>query len=241
MRLLDEEKIADDTVGNCGKTAFAGVSSSNICVKNDRNDSVYVSNSVEELDEYAAYSMCWDDCKVEECSVALEVIAMLASSPQLSKKFDTACSRSCSGVSGRLRTVDVGKPNIVIKGFNDSQSVVKEVGFNEDDITEYFVDGMPPNLVLYCANDYVQGGAAVLFPDDGVVMRLTSEESASLREFVAKFRVSKRLTVKNRTYEVVDDIDDIDIAYASTNYFNTKVNVNTKEERVLYYWRDVEE
>lgn len=220
-------------VGNDGKTASAGVSSSNVCVSNVSNDSVnedivYVNDSVEELDEYAAYSVCWDDCKVEECSVALEVIAMLASSPQLSKKFDTACSRSCSGVSGRLRTVDVGTPNIVIKGFNDSESVVKEVGFNKDDITEYFVEGMPPNLVLYCANDYVQGGAAVLFPDDGVVLRLTTEESDGLRKFV-----EKNLTVKNRTYEVVDDNDDV--AYASTNYFNTKVNVNTKEERVLSY------
>lgn len=179
----------------------------------------------------ATYSMNWDDGTTEQCRLAIEIQAMLAVNSKVTEKFDTACSRCVSGVLGRIRAVDV-KHDIMITGFNDAQSPVTGVGTNKDDKTEYFVDGMPGNLALLCANDYVEKGAAILFHDDGVVVEMSRDELLALRDYVGKFPVVKKLMVRNRTYEVDQDAE---MAYASTNYFNTKVNVNTKEERILSY------
>lgn len=182
-------------------------------------------------DGIAEYSMNWDDVTVDECRLATEVMALSAENSDVIEKFDTACSRCISGVQSRISAVDV-KHNIVIKGFNNAQSSVTAVGTNCDGKTEYFVDSMPGDLALLCANDYVEDGAAILFHGDGVVVQLSRDEQIALRKYVAQFPVMKQLTVKNRTYEVDRGAE---LAYASSNYFNTKVNVNTKEERILSY------
>jgi hypothetical protein len=176
------------------------------------------------------YSIEWNDVTVHEDGVAEE--AMAITHKNVTEKFDTACSRTISGVSGRIQVTDVGH-HIVIKGFNNAQSVVDQVGINSDGVTEYYVSGMPRDLVLLSAVDYVRDGAAVLFPEDGVVLSLTDEEERQLREFVRELPVRKRLRVRNHTYEVDDGV--VERAFASTNYFNTRVNVTTKAERVLVY------
>ena len=57
---------------------------------------------------------------------------------------------------------------------------------------------MPTHLTLFSAHDYVKDGAAVLFPDDGVVLRLiTDTEKEESQKFIQAFEVSKQLTVKN--------------------------------------------
>lgn len=194
------------------------------------------------------WSVDWEDCVVEDCRYVHDVISMAAdvsetmicgdcnevyeSAFRVTEKFDSACSRCMSGAPGRIRPVAVNH-NIVINGFNASQSSVTDVGVNGDDKTEYYVDSMPRDLALLCANDYVEKGAAILMHEDGVVVELSSEQMCRLRVFIKECNVVKRLRVKNRTYEVVPT--DSDVAYASTNYFNTKVNVNTNEERVLSY------
>ena len=102
-------------------------------------------------------------------------------------KFDTACSRNMSGNGNRLLESYVNEENITIKGFNGSSSTVDAVGFNEDGKIEYYVKTMPHNLTLLCAQDYAKDGAAVLFPDDGVILRLTSEEKTGLEKFIKNF------------------------------------------------------
>jgi len=183
----------------------------------------------------AVYSIKWDDVTVVEdsvCPFCEQVHAMAALKSNVTEKFDTACSRSISGAPGRIREVDVSH-NIVIKGFNEGSEKVDKVGVNGDDMQEYFVSGMPKDLALLSGNDYVsRGGAAVLFPHDGIVLRVDAAEQQMLRTYIAAFPVWKQLCVKNRTYEVVPDGEE---AYAATNYFNTKVNVTTGEERVLTY------
>lgn len=178
----------------------------------------------------AAFGSCeWDDVRLVESALAVQDSARLP----VTEMFDTACSRCASGVPGRLCSVCDNGENIMMKGFNDSVSKVSAIGFNKDNKKEYFVDGMPRNLVLLSANDYVAEGAAVLFHGDGVVLRLSPQEVQELRDFIGGFSVLKRLAVQDRTYVVKPDANEI--AYASTNYFNTKVNVSTQEERILTY------
>lgn len=169
----------------------------------------------------------WNDV-----NVAASFAALMAYPANVTEKFDSACSRSMSGVPGRIREVDVNT-NVVIVGFNDSKSDVTTVGINSDNKTEYYVNGMPKDLALLCANDYVESGVAVLFHGDGVVLNMGQHDIERLREYLRQYDVIKRLIVKNRTYEVDNELRET--AYASSNYFNTNVNVNTKEERVLTY------
>lgn len=214
-----------------------------VCVRNSRissqncvsNSSVSVSESVcdnvKEMEAMAAFCIEFDDIiAIEECQVSEVHIAMSSALNNLIEKFDTACSRSISGNPGRIKAVDVGH-NILISGFNNSTSEVTAVGINNDSKTEYYVTGMPDNLALLCANDYVEGGAAILFHNDGVVIELSPSEMVELREFIEEYTVVKRLVVNNRTYEVARDVEN-DIAYASSSFFNTKVNTNSSDELV---------
>ena len=178
----------------------------------------------------ADYSIDWDDVLVQSDDAAVE--AMATEQRTVTEKFDTACSRTISGVTGRIKVTDV-EHSIVIKGFNDAQSKVDKVGINDDGVTEYYVSGMPDNLVLLSANDYVRGGAAVLFHDGGTVYSLSGAEEQQLRSLLSGYSVKMNLRVRNHTYEV--DRSVVEPAYASTNYFNTRVNVATKGERVLVY------
>ena len=91
-------------------------------------------------------------------------------------KFDTACSRNMSGTTERIDNAVSNTNNIRIQGFNGTTSNVDAVGVNADGKLEYYVSSMPTHLTLLRAHDYVKDGAAVLFPNDGVVLRLTDTE-----------------------------------------------------------------
>ena len=156
-------------------------------------------------------------------------------------KFDTACSRNMSGNSDRIVPDTMVVRDVSIKGFNGSISTPSAIGTNEDNKLEYFVQSMPRNLALLCAQDYVSDGAAVLFPTDGKVIRMTSDEREALKDYIAAFPTIKRLIVKNRTYEVDSDASEssstaeIENAYSgtATRYFNSKVHISNSQERVL--------
>ena len=131
--------------------------------------------------------------------------------------------------------------HVSIKGFNGSVSTPSAIERNEDNKMEYFVQSMPHNLALLCAQDYVTDGAAILFPNDGQVIRMSSEEREALRDYIAAFPTIKRLVVRNRTYEV--DSDDVDsncsvvpecaFSCTATRYYNSKVHISNSQERVL--------
>ena len=156
-------------------------------------------------------------------------------------KFDTACSRNMSGNSDRIVPDTMVVRDVSIKGFNGSVSTPSAIGTNEDNKLEYFVQSMPRNLALLCAQDYVSDGAAVLFPDDGKVIRMTPNEREALKDYIAAFPTIKRLIVRNRTYEVDSESTDssskaeIENAYSgtATRYFNSKVHISNSQERVL--------
>jgi hypothetical protein len=152
-------------------------------------------------------------------------------------KFDTACSRNMSGTAHRLDQQHK-HDNVIIQGFNGATSTVDAVGMNSDGKMEYYVKSMPTNLTLLSAHEYVKDGAAVLFPEDGVVLRLTEPERESLQQYIKQFDVVKQLSVKNRTYEVANQATTkVQVEHAmnntATRYFNSKVHVSNKEERTL--------
>ena len=156
-------------------------------------------------------------------------------------KFDTACSRNMSGHRDRIIPDTMVVRDVSIKGFNGSVSTPSAIGTNEDNKLEYFVQSMPRNLALLCAQDYVSDGAAVLFPNDGKVIRMTPNEREALKDYIAAFPTIKRLIVRNRTYEVDSESSDssftaeIENAYSgtATRYFNSKVHISNSQERVL--------
>ena len=162
-------------------------------------------------------------------------------------KLDTACSKNMSGVPGRLDPSTMYVRDVMIKGFNNSVSSAATAGLNEDRKEEYFVASMPRNLALLCAHEYTKEGATVLFPDNGVVIKLNKAEQEQLREFIRPFPLVKKLVVRNRTYEVDPDPNTSPPDYSDTTafsseecnsstasrYFNSKVNVSNTQERVL--------
>jgi len=150
-------------------------------------------------------------------------------------KFDTACSSNLSGDVTRLQN-PAPIDSIKIKGFNNSTSSVTHVGSNADGKKEYFVPTMPPNLVLLCAQQYSSDGASILLPNEGFVLQLSATDQQFLRDFAHKHHISKHLTVKNNTYEVLlDSSPTSEEAFSSsaTKYFNSKVNVSNTQERIL--------
>ena len=162
------------------------------------------------------------------------------------EKFDSGASRCMSGDPSRLVTI---KPNIMnrvkIVGFNNTSSEPTSCGFNVDNIEEYYVSDMPTNLTLLCANAYCQDGCAVLFANDGLVLRMTKSELANLKEFLTNYPVIKTLKVRNRTNEVDQDnnptigVETSHTVYedalqgTASRFFNTKVNVSNQTERIL--------
>jgi hypothetical protein len=117
-------------------------------------------------------------------------------------KFDSACSANMSGVKGRLIPETISAASIIVKGFNGQTSKADQKGKNTDGKVEYYLSSMPPRLSLLCAHDYVQDGAAILFPDSGYVLKLNLEEQEKLKKFTNSVTVVKQLQVKNKTYEV---------------------------------------
>ena len=185
------------------------------------------------LPSIADYSFDLDDVRVDECRIATETVALSANDSIITEKFDTAASRCLSGVKGRITEMEKTH-EIAISGFNGSRSAVDKVGVNRDGKLEYFLPDMPLGLVLLCANDYVQDGAAVLFPEDGKVLRLAAEQQDALRAFIAGFPVEKDLVVRNRTYEVATHSAEAeDEAFGTTVYLNTKAHASDQSELVL--------
>lgn len=92
------------------------------------------------------------------------------------EKFDSAASSNMSGIDGRLSSA-IEPPNVIsIHGFNGSVSKVDAVGKNSDGLNELYVKDMPADYALLCANMYAREGAAVLFADDGSVLKLNDDE-----------------------------------------------------------------
>ena len=165
-------------------------------------------------------------------------------------KFDSGASRCMTGDPNHLVNEKPMSNTIRIVGFNNTGSSVTTVGVNADGKEEYYVSDMPSHLTLLCANAYCQDGCAVLFANDGVVLRMTAAELEGLKEFLKSYPVQKVLRVNNRTYEV-DPVasaaqfpQEVEQAHTvitleealngtATRFFNTKVNVSNQEERIL--------
>ena len=97
---------------------------------------------------------------------------------------------------------------------------------------------------------YIADGAAVLFPNDGLVFKLNQLQQAELNHFLKKYQVlSKHLQVHNKTYEVISSPTKSDDSHltpiiiknpnlhsscaSATQYFNSKINVSNTTERVM--------
>ena len=160
------------------------------------------------------------------------------------EKFDSGASRCMSGDPSRLATIQSNASRVRIVGFNNKSSEPTSYGFNADNKEEYYVSDMPSNLTLLCANAYCQDGCAVLFANDGLVLRMSESELADLKEFLKEYPVVKNLKVRNRTYEINNEVCNLvnatdtatyEDAYQGTaaRFFNTKVNVSNQTERIL--------
>jgi hypothetical protein len=96
------------------------------------------------------------------------------------EKFDSAASQNFYGNRDCLSIVSDESP-IFIEGFTaDHQAVSSEGGLNVDGKRSFYVSGMPEELALLSAYLYVQDGAALLFPSEGVVLKLSAKELQSL-------------------------------------------------------------
>ena len=138
--------------------------------------------------------------------------------------------RDSEGFPGRLK--EVQEVELEVRGFDGGSREGNLMGINEDGRNEVFVKEMREDLVLLCAQQYVAGGAAILFEKNGYVVKLGEPEREELRNFVERQEMEKILVVKNGTYHVSDGEE---TAMVANTYFNTKVNVSNGEERVLAY------
>jgi hypothetical protein len=190
------------------------------------------SNAYSEEEEYSNVNI-----SVEEALVVENIIRDVN---KLVVKFDSGCSKNMSGDMSRIRN-SVESKGILIQGFSkETKAVATKIGINEDDKVELYVENMPDNLVLLSAHDYVSDGAAVLMSDKGGVYKLNKEQRGQLIQLLANFEMTKQLIVKNRTYEVASSIELVNqkSSYESamsvaTRYFNSKVHVSNREERIL--------
>ncbi len=149
--------------------------------------------------------------------------------------LDSACGKNMSGVRGRVEEIK-SEEELVVGGFNGKKSITRSKGVNGDGKEEWFVEDMPEDLVLLCANEYAKDGVVMLFGEDGMVLRLRENEEEEFRRWIRDYPVVKKLLVKNSTYRVVEDEDAEEVvAMAANTYFNTKINVSDGEERILAY------
>eukprot|EP01034_Spumella_vulgaris_P034104 gene34104-42052_t len=138
-----------------------------------------------------------------------------------------------SGVPDRLLSVVPLDRDIAINGFNGSRSTVTAVGSNRDNKREYYVEDMPSDLVLLCAQIYASDGAAVLYKDSGVVLKLDAEELQDLKQLISEYTVFKKLKVVNRTYEIDNSVGEEAMSSTAARYFNSKVHVSNSSQRIL--------
>ena len=141
--------------------------------------------------------------------------------------------RDDEGFPSRLK--EVQEVELEVRGFDGGCREGNLVGINEDGKREVFVKGMREDLVLLCAQQYVAGGAAILFENDGYVVKMEGPEREELEKFVRRQGVEKVLVVENGTYRVSEGGKGEEMAMVANTYFNTKVNVSNGEERVLAY------
>jgi hypothetical protein len=144
-------------------------------------------------------------------------------------------------MSGRRdRVKEFGIRDVVVRGVTGEINGRVVVGRNDDEKEEIFVESLPNDLVLLCANQYAADGAVILFGTDGLVVKMGDDEVEGLREVLLKHGVDKYLVVKNGTYHVEPSegsegvAEKVEVFSANTS-FNTKVNVSNGEERILAY------
>jgi hypothetical protein len=117
------------------------------------------------------------------------------------EKLDSAASQNFYGDRDRLIIVSDDTDPIYIEGFTGSKAASTEHGINQDGKHAYFVKGMPEHLALLSAYLYAQDGAVLLFPNDGVVVKMNQDEVGTLKKFVESFPEVFKLKVVNNTYE----------------------------------------
>ena len=164
------------------------------------------------------------------------------------EKMDSACSHTVSGDPGRLHDARAPDRNIGIVGFDKSRQTAELIGSNEFEHKELFVRQMPKDLVLHCMWDFAKGGAVVVTGKGGLVLKLDDDDLQSLLEWCEQKEKVVRLTVRNRTYEILRDatvsvnaatVEETDIyhiyesAFTASTYFNGKINMNTADEVIL--------
>jgi len=167
----------------------------------------------------------------------------------LTIKFDTGASHSMSGVPDRISVTQLS-PDIAIRGFNSAISTVQAIGRNDHGIDEFFVSDMPDNLVLLCAHQYVsKHGAAILFKDEGIIIDLNKDTMMEFKDYINQYPVAHKLHIRNKTYELADEQSshqyqllydtssdqqhEQGFSAAPVQYFNSKINVSSVEERIL--------
>ena len=164
----------------------------------DVSDIICATDSHEDVDisYICASSPMYEDTKPTECTPATAVVGnanststdcdddvdyvMSVLSECSIEKFDSGASRCMSGDPSRLVAINPNiKNRVKIVGFNNTSSTPTTCGYNADNLEEYYVSDMPPNLTLLCANAYCQEGCAILFANDGLVLRMTPNELSS--------------------------------------------------------------
>ena len=70
----------------------------------------------------------------------MQQMCILCSS--VTNKLASACSRCMSGIRGRLLSVRETDNDIHIKGFNNTTSIVTNIGYNEDNKMEYYISSI---------------------------------------------------------------------------------------------------
>ena len=222
----------------CDSAAVLTNRCNSAAVSYNRCDSAAVTQNVDRCDSAAV---------TQDAEDPLAVLAFIATDV-VAEKFDSGASRCMTGDANRhTNKRPVG--TVRITGFNAKGSSPTHIGLNKDGKEEYYVSDMPQHLTLLCANAYCQDGCAVLFANDGVVLRMTEDELAVLKTFLKSYPVQKHLLVNNRTYEVdpaplgtqapfvVEEAQAVTIEEAfngtATRFFNTKINVSNQEERIL--------
>jgi len=162
-------------------------------------------------------------------------------------KMDTGCGHCMSGIRNRIKNMQ-SENNVRVKGVG-GMTYAEGKGVNTDNKHELFVSSLG-NLALLCAVEYAKDGCIVLFGNDGVVLSLSDHETQQMRKYIQQYKPDKKLIVNNNTYEVllnedekckIEDMvtqthDHIEKAcYAANTYFNTKINVTTKTQRIVAY------
>jgi len=176
----------------------------------------------------------------------------VADAMYVTEKMDSGASTSMSGDVTRIVTELPLDTDVRIIGFNGTKSSPAGVGLNSDGKKEFFVPSMPENLALLSAHSYAVDGAVVLLGDGGAVLQLSASELECFKHSLGKYRKTKELCVNNRTYEVCPTDDqatstdntrdcstgkesaDLEaMSNTAVRFFNHKVNVSNKTERIL--------